>query len=96
MQSEAARALLEPFGRDPATTNSIILVDGDGLHERSDAALRIALGLRFPFPLLFVFVLIPKRIRDAVYTVIAKNRYRWFGTSPSCPLPAPGSEERFL
>lgn len=76
--------------------NSIVLVDRDGLHDKSDAALRIALGLRAPFPLVFVFVLVPKKIRDAVYTVIANNRYKWFGKRDVCALPAPGTEGRFL
>jgi len=96
LQSDVARDLLARFGRMPETTNSIVLVDTDGLHDRSDAALRIALGLRAPFPLLFGAILIPKKIRDAVYTFIANNRYRWFGTSAACPLPTPGSESRFL
>lgn len=96
LQSDVARDLLADFGRTPETTNSIVLVDADGLHDRSDAALRIALGMRAPLPLLFAAILIPKKIRDALYTVIANNRYRWFGTSATCPLPAPGTESRFL
>ncbi len=96
LQSDAARTLLAPFGRTPESMNSIVLVDRDGLHDKSDAALRIALGLRAPFPLVFVFVLVPKKIRDAVYTVIANNRYKWFGKRDVCALPAPGTEGRFL
>jgi len=96
LQSDAARMLLAPFGRMPETMNSIVLVDRNGLHDKSDAALRIALGLRAPFPLLFALVLVPKKIRDAVYTVIANNRYRWFGKSDVCALPVPGSEARFV
>jgi len=96
LQSDAARALLAPFGRTPETMNSIVLVDRDGLHDKSDAVLRMALGLRPPFPALFALVLVPKKIRDAGYTFIANNRYRWFGKREVCALPPPGTEDRFL
>ena len=47
--------------------------------ERSSAVLRIALHLRFPWPLLGIFFLVPAKIRDALYKLVAKNRKQWFG-----------------
>ena len=96
LQSPEARALLGEgvaATRDPET---FVLLEGGRRFERSDAALYLALGLRAPWPLAFALILVPKRLRDAVYSWFARNRYRWFGRMDTCPLPPPGLRERFL
>jgi predicted DCC family thiol-disulfide oxidoreductase YuxK len=95
-QSDAGIAAARAAGRDPATIASIVLIDGAGFHERSDAALRIAAGLRFPWRALAVLAVIPRGLRDGVYDVIARNRYRWFGRRERCTLPTPAVRARFL
>ena len=57
------------------------------LYSRSTAALRIAMKLRFPWPVLGIFLLVPKFIRDPVYNLVARNRIRWFGRRHTCYLP---------
>jgi predicted DCC family thiol-disulfide oxidoreductase YuxK len=42
------------------------------------------------------FWIVPKFIRDAVYNIIAKNRYKWFGKKETCMIPSPQVKERFL
>lgn len=32
--------------------------------------------------------LIPRSLRDGAYDLIARNRYRWFGTSETCGVPS--------
>jgi predicted DCC family thiol-disulfide oxidoreductase YuxK len=95
-QSDAGIAALRATGRDPATVESIVLIDRAGFHQRSDAALRIAAGLRLPWRALAVFGAIPPNLRDRVYDVIARNRYRWFGRRASCTLPTAAVRARFL
>jgi predicted DCC family thiol-disulfide oxidoreductase YuxK len=95
LQSDAGIVALRAAGRDPATIESIVLLDNEGFHERSDAALRIAAGLRLPWRALAVFRVIPGGLRDRVYDVIARNRYRWFGRRESCTLPTPAVRARF-
>jgi predicted DCC family thiol-disulfide oxidoreductase YuxK len=96
LQSAAARAALAPFGRSPESLESIVLIDGGRLFERSDAALRIAAELRAPWPLARAFLAVPSELRDAVYDAIARNRYRLFGKRDFCALPAPDLARRFL
>ena len=100
LQSPRARALLGPATRsgqaDPAEPDSVVLLRNGVVYERSDAVLHIALGLRAPWPLAFAAILIPRAWRDALYRWIARNRYRWFGRTESCQLPAPGLRERFV
>ena len=62
---------------DPFET--VVLMLKGKRYERSSAVLRIALHLRFPWPLLGIFFLVPARIRDSLYKLVARNRKRWFG-----------------
>lgn len=98
LQSERAAALLREQGREPPAGDpeSLVLIEGGRLYERSTAALRIARRLRGAWPLLYTFVVVPRFVRDAVYRLIARNRYRWFGKSAECRVPTPELRARFL
>ncbi|MDN4068565.1 thiol-disulfide oxidoreductase DCC family protein [Paenibacillus sp. FSL R5-0407] len=96
LQSAAADRLLEGKTPEGDFLNTILLVE-DGVHyTRSTAALRIARRLRFPWPLMYLFIIIPRPLRDAVYGWIAANRYRWFGKDDACMMPTPDIRKRFL
>ncbi|MNN65240.1 hypothetical protein D3C81_1807260 [compost metagenome] len=75
---------------------TMVLVENGIAYRRSTAALRIAKGLCFPWPLLYIFIVIPPPLRNAVYKWIAANRYRWFGKDEACMVPTPEIRERFL
>jgi len=92
LQSAAARRLLN--GDPPAET--IVLLERGRMYLKSAAALRIARGLRFPWPVLFAFVAVPRPLRDAIYDWVARHRYTWFGKRASCMLPSPQMRGRFL
>ena len=92
LQSDAARRLLGPDG--PRET--IVLVEAGKTYVKSAAALRIAGGLRFPWPLVAVFTAIPRPVRDRLYDWVARHRYRWFGKRDACMLPTPQTRGRFL
>ncbi len=77
-------------------SDSIILFDQQGFHEKSAAALKIATKLRFPFPLMVIGWIFPAFIRNGVYASIAKNRYKWFGRTDSCMIPSAETRSRFL
>jgi len=55
-------------------------------YERSSAVLRIAVRLRFPWPLLGIFFLVPRFIRDSLYDLVARNRKQWFGERSNCHI----------
>jgi len=97
LQSEAARRLVAHAGRDAALLpDSLVLVDADGVHLRSEAALRIAARLRRPWPLLAALRILPRALRDAAYDFVARRRYRWFGKRETCLVPSPERRGRFL
>jgi predicted DCC family thiol-disulfide oxidoreductase YuxK len=71
-------------------------VEGDKMYRKSTAALKVARQLVGIWKLLYAFMIIPPFIRDAVYSVIAKNRYKWFGKREACMIPTSELKERFL
>ena len=98
LQSQAAARAIEAAGEmsDRALPDSIVLIDSAGVHTRSDAAIRIGRRLGLPWSLAVVGYLLPRGVRDGVYSWMARNRYRWFGRRDSCMVPTPGVRERFL
>lgn len=96
LQSAAGRELLLRHGLDPDDLHSVVLVEGGRAYTRSDAALRIARGLRGAWPLLGLLRAVPRPVRDGAYRLVAANRYRWFGKRDACMLPSPGLRGRFL
>ena len=96
LQSDFAKKLLESLNQPAPDIESVILVDGNSVYYRSDAALRIAKRLSGAWPMLSIFLIVPRFIRDAVYNFIGRNRYKWFGKQESCMIPTPELKELFL
>ncbi|GAS80216.1 thiol-disulfide oxidoreductase DCC family protein [Paenibacillus amylolyticus] len=96
LQSDVAKELLEKGNLSTDSMDTFVLIENGSYYTRSTAALRLAKGLKFPYPLLYVFIIIPKFIRNAVYNWVARNRYRWFGKDETCMLPTPEIKDRFL
>ncbi|MCP3101108.1 thiol-disulfide oxidoreductase DCC family protein [Myxococcus sp. K15C18031901] len=97
LQSEQAAALLAPLGRVPEMDpQSFILVEDGRVYERSTAALRVVRRLSGAWKLLYAFMLVPRPLRDVVYGLIARNRYRLFGKAEACRMPTPELRARFL
>ena len=76
--------------------SSMILLEQNQVFFKSDAALRIAKKLTMPWPLLFLFIILPGLIRDGVYDFIGKRRYQWFGKYDHCWIPDDETKSRFL
>jgi predicted DCC family thiol-disulfide oxidoreductase YuxK len=96
LQSDAGRRILENFQLPTTFLESLVFIDNGQLYIKSTAALRIARKLRGAWPLLYLFILIPRVIRDPLYDWVARNRYRWFGQREACLLPTPELRKRFL
>lgn len=76
--------------------NSFMLIEDDKLYTKSSGALRMLKHLGGVWSLLYGFIIVPKFIRDAFYSWIARNRYKWFGKKNECWLPKPEWKARFL
>ena len=97
LQSEAGQQVIETFNIDTTKIDSILLyTPKKGIVYKSTAALKIAAKLSFPINLMSIFFIIPTFIRNWVYDVIAKYRYKWFGKKEACMIPTPELKGRFL
>jgi predicted DCC family thiol-disulfide oxidoreductase YuxK len=75
--------------------DTLMLWEGGRFYYYSDAALRLAVYLRFPWNMLHVFRLVPVPVRDWLYRLIASNRYRWFGKKEVCRIPSAKERRHF-
>jgi predicted DCC family thiol-disulfide oxidoreductase YuxK len=94
-QSDAGQELLKEY-RVPADIDSIVLIENGKAYIKSTAVLRICRHLSGGWKCLYVFRFMPIVIRDAVYHLIARNRYKWFGKEESCSIPSDRVRKRFL
>lgn len=95
LQSEAAQKVLAKHSQ-AVTLDSIVLVESDQVFTESTAALRIARHLGWMWAWLYLLIIIPRFVRDPLYRLIARNRYRWFGKKDTCRVPTPEERALFL
>ncbi len=96
LQSAAGQLLLKENNLPNNSFNTFVLITSDKAYIRSTAALMVAKKLGGFTKLLYAFIVVPKFIRDAIYNLISKNRYKWFGKKEHCMLPTAALKSRFL
>lgn len=96
LTSDAAARLLQGLPRPDPLPDAVLLIDDGHVFTRSEAALRIARRLTFPWWMAYGFIVVPRALRDRAYDVVARHRYRWFGRRESCMIPSPAIRARFL
>ena len=82
-----------PQAGDP---QSFVFLEKDKRYERSNAVLLALSGLGGTWRLISLLYVFPRPLRDFVYRIVARNRYRWFGRRDECRLPTPEERDRFL
>jgi predicted DCC family thiol-disulfide oxidoreductase YuxK len=95
VQSAYGQPLAARLGIDPEhpETNSVIV--GGHAYFKSDAAIRMLSHLpRWSW--VTVFELVPRRVRDWLYDRVARRRYRLFGKTETCLVPASDIAFRFI
>ena len=96
MQSEAGQKLLQQYNLPADDMESFVFIENGVAYKQSTAALKVCRHLRGLWPICYVFMIVPKFIRDGIYNWIAKNRYKWFGVQQACMIPTPEVRARFL
>jgi predicted DCC family thiol-disulfide oxidoreductase YuxK len=96
LQGPTGQTLLGALGRSRSEFESMFLVEGGRVFDRSTAALRMAAYLDHPWRLAARLQVFPQVARDSVYDLIARRRYAWFGRTESCRVPTPGLLDRFM
>ncbi len=94
LQGETAKEKLP--APDLEKIETIIYYSDNQVYKQSDAVIQIMNSLGGVWKIGIVFKIIPKFIRDGLYSYVAKNRYKWFGEKDTCRMPTQEERERFL
>jgi predicted DCC family thiol-disulfide oxidoreductase YuxK len=94
-QSAAGRSLA---AKHNLTTDlsTFFLIERGKVYQRSSAWLEIMRLLGKPWSALYFFRIMPQSIRDWIYDLIGRHRYRLFGRQNSCPVPKRELRWKFL
>jgi predicted DCC family thiol-disulfide oxidoreductase YuxK len=95
IQSDYGTRLAQAFGIDPNDPDTNAVVHGGAAYFKSDAALTVLSSLP-GWGWIHVLFAVPKPLRDAVYNLVAKNRYRLFGKYDACFMPDAAMRARVI
>ncbi|MDQ1727942.1 MAG: hypothetical protein QOD33_67 [Pyrinomonadaceae bacterium] len=101
LQSDFTAQVLRRHGLDPADLDTVYVIRDFGqtrerLLTRSDAVLFMLNRLGGIWRVTALGRVLPRALRDLVYKLVARNRYRVFGKHESCMLPEPQHRQKFL
>lgn len=95
-QMPLGAALYRHYGLDPVDYETNVLLEDGRAWFKSEGSIRMFERLGFPWNAVIIMRLLPRGVRDRLYDVVARNRFRWFGTRATCFLPDPADADRFL
>lgn len=87
LQSAEGRALLIENGVDPDDPTTFLVIDRCRIRSASDATIHLMASPGGAWRLWQVARIVPRPLRDWLYQIVARNRYRWFGRRVTCDLP---------
>ena len=96
LQSEFAKKTLPKTLLNNKDLDSILFYTEGKYYEKSNAILKLCKILGGFFYVFQFGYLLPPFLRNGLYMLIANNRYRWFGTTAHCSVPATDLKDRFL
>ena len=84
LQSARGQSLLKKFGLPTDDFDSVVYIRSGKYFLKSSAILHILKEMGGIWKLFFIFIIVPNFIRDFIYKIIAKTRYKIFGRHDSC------------
>ncbi|QEI10884.1 thiol-disulfide oxidoreductase DCC family protein [Cellvibrio japonicus] len=96
MQTNIGQQILVTYNISNDNIDTFLLVKNGEAFIKSDAALAITKELKSPWNHLIILRIIPRPIRNYLYSLIARNRYKWFGKQEYCMTPTPELQDKFL
>lgn len=96
IQSEIGQYLLKKYHHTKDISETFLLIKNGVCYTRSEAAIEVCRDLSGLQLLCNIMAKIPVSVRDFIYDLIARNRYKLFGKKESCMLPAEKFRSRFL
>ncbi|GAB4476706.1 MAG: DUF393 domain-containing protein [Thermoflexibacter sp.] len=96
LQSEVGQEILQHYGLNTTDFDTFLFLSKEKLFTRSTAALEIVKVVGGFWSFLYIFRFVPTFIRDGIYNLVAKNRYKLFGKRDACRMPTPELKAKFL
>lgn len=96
LQSEYAQDILKNIKLSTEDFDTFVLIDSDKFYKKSTAALMVLKHISGWLKIIYPLIILPKGIRDLIYSVIAKYRYKIFGRSELCRIPSEFEKSKFL
>ena len=75
---------------------SVVLFYNGTYYYKSDAVLKLVSFFGWQWQWVRMAYILPKFLRDKLYTFVANRRYKWFGKENECMVPSPDAKHRFL
>jgi len=96
LQSETGQKCLSEYNFYNTEFDTIILIEKGELYTRSATALRIAKSISGIWKLFYIFIIVPRPIRNYLYDLLSRNRYKWFGKKDACRIPSESEKKKFI
>ena len=96
LQSDIGKEILKKYNVPNVSADTFVLIENEKYYLRSTAGLRLTKHFNRLYPLLYGFIIVPRFIRDGIYGIISRNRYKWYGQRESCMVPSLEIKEKFL
>lgn len=96
LQSGTGQRVVAYINRRQPVPDSLILLYRDKYYTQSDAAIKTAELLGNKWHIMRLGYFFPKAIRNSIYKLVARNRYKWFGKKEHCMVPTEDLQSRFL
>ena len=96
IQSAIGQSVLAEHSIPVTDWESFVLVENGHAYFKSEAFFRTLRFMTFPWPLLRIGLILPRRLADWLYDRVARNRYAVFGKKAACMIPSRDLAARFL
>ena len=96
LQSPEGQRYVREYPQLLEQMKTVVLVEHETIYTRSTAALRITKHLGGIWSLTYGLIIVPAFVRDAVYDLVSRHRYRLFGRTDQCLVPSPDIRDRFI
>ncbi len=96
LQSDFGQTILKKLNLSTKDFDTFVLIENKKYFIKSTAAFKIVKDISGWLKILYPFIILPEFIRDSVYNLIAKNRYKIFGKSETCRVPTEEEKLKFI
>lgn len=96
LQSTYGTGLSNYYHLSTTLPETIVVYDGQEILTESDAVIKITSGLNGLWKFTVLLLIIPGIIRNPIYRLVARNRYKLFGKRDQCMIPSEDMKGRFV